>query len=64
MGRCTLERISENEGKHVVTRDLSSPGVASGTMAVQIYSREGVGSLPIIWGGVRSSEFQKMRENM
>jgi len=48
-------------GKHVVTRDLSSPGVAGGVMAVQIYSREGVGSLLIIWGGVCSSEFQKIR---
>jgi hypothetical protein len=46
-------------GKHVVTRDLSSPGVAGGAMPIQIYSREGVGSLPIAWGGVCSSEFQK-----
>jgi hypothetical protein len=53
-----LERISE---KHVVTRDLSSQGVAGGTMPIQIYSGEGVGSQQIIWGGVCSSESQKMR---
>jgi len=52
---------AHKQGKHVVTRDLLSPGVASGTMPIQIYSREGVGSLPTIWGGVCSSEFQKMR---
>jgi hypothetical protein len=34
-------------GKHVVTHDLSSPGVAGGVMPIQIYSRGGVGSLPI-----------------
>jgi hypothetical protein len=48
-------------GKHVVTHDLSSPGVAGGVMPIQIYRREGVGSLPITWGGVCSGEFQKPR---
>jgi hypothetical protein len=39
-------------GKHVVTHDLSSPGVAWGVIPIQIYRREGVGSLLITWGGV------------